>query len=100
MRAEAAECLTFASSTFDPILGKDVIVHHNDGIAVENCLDEVVLTAVEYAVLEERAKQMEGIEEITPESIASAFSWGFGTYMLFWFFGYKVRVARGAIRAI
>jgi len=58
----------------------------------------IVLDAVEYAVLTERASLMNGIEEITPESIAISFTWGFGTYLSFWWLSYVIKVAKRAIK--
>ncbi len=36
--------------------------------------------------------------EITPLSIAEAFTWGFGTYVSFWFMGYVIKNARSTIK--
>ena len=35
---------------------------------------------------------------ITSVDIAESFTWGFGTYITFWFFGYVIKNARQVIR--
>jgi hypothetical protein len=37
---------------------------------------------------------------ITPSRVMTAFTFGFGTYAVFWFLGFKGRTARAAIKQI
>jgi len=38
--------------------------------------------------------------EITSLEIAESFTWGFGTYVFFWFLGFSIKTARMVIRKI
>jgi len=67
-------------------------------INTKECPYSVILTPSEYArfvLLEEQNSQT---IEITSMSIAESFTWGFGTYIGFWFLGYAIKNARMVIR--
>jgi hypothetical protein len=62
------------------------------------CLDTVIMTAVEYAELKQISEMFEGINEIDALSIAESFTWGFGTWLSFWWLSYVIRNARMVIK--
>jgi len=68
--------------------------------ALSDCLESVVMSGVDYAILKHDADKMTGIEDITPESIAESFGWGFGTYISFWWLGYVIRNAKMVIKRV
>lgn len=96
VNALGAECLGERTQ----IYGGRLVYDDLSSTPIELCVDNVVMTAVEYAVLNEKAEQMDDIDPIDAASIAVSFTWGFGTYMGFWFMGYTIKTARGVIRKV
>lgn len=52
----SAECLTFRSRTYQENIDRTVLVHYADGETLENCNEDVMLTAVEYAILKTKSE--------------------------------------------
>mgnify|MGYP005985270845 CR=1 FL=1 len=99
MNVNASFCtsLTGAHGTVD---GRPVSQYFTDGLpSMQECNEYVILTAVEYTVINEKAKIVDSAEEITVASVSAAFSFGASTYSIFWFIGFKGRLAKQAIRA-
>lgn len=75
--------------------------YYTDGLpSMQECSDFVILTAVEYTVINEKAKQFDSVDALSVEGATAAFTFGMSTYAMFWFVGYKGRLARQAIRSI
>lgn len=97
--ANAAFCASTTGVTGSD--GRPFSEFYTDGLpSLEECSDYVVLSAVEYAVINGKAEQLDSVEEITAENVAGAFAFGASTYAIFWFIGFKGRMARETIRAI
>lgn len=63
-----------------------------DSTSVESCPSGMILLSKsEYDL-------MVSSNSITALEIAESFTWGFGTYISFWFLGYSVKTARMTIR--
>lgn len=60
-------------------------------VAVESCTGYVLVDSNEYQLMLQTYA-------ITPLEIAESFTWGFGTYIGFWFLGYAIKNARMVIR--
>jgi hypothetical protein len=60
-------------------------------IPINQCADYVLLDINDY-------KLMVDSQNITSTEIVSSFSWGFGTYIFFWWLGYVIKNARMVIR--
>ncbi len=58
---------------------------------VESCTGYVLVDSNEYQLMLQTYS-------ISPLEIAESFTWGFGTYISFWFLGYAVKNARQVIR--
>lgn len=61
--------------------------------SAQECTSYVLVDANEYAL-------MLMSYDISASSIAAAFTWGFGTYISFWFFPYCVKSARKVINLL
>lgn len=96
--AFAAQCLKYRDTYWSESNQANVIWFTDDAGVIESCTDSVYLNASEYATLKAQADLMSGVTEITALDIGEAFTWGFGTYMLFWWFGYVIKNARMVIR--
>lgn len=59
--------------------------------AVESCTGYVLVDSNEYQLMLQTYAT-------TPLEIAGSFTWGFGTYIGFWFLGYAIKNARQVIR--
>lgn len=93
-----AQCRTFSYSGTDESGGFEV--YRNNGVLPKGCPDSVILTGVEYARLELLEEQNGDVTSITAISVMSAFTFGFGAYMTFWFVGFKIRLGREAVRLL
>ena len=96
--SNAASCYSYGYSTTNPDSGRIYQVYYDDGLSVDGCTEEVVLTSEEFARFELLEEQNSQTIEITSMSIAESFTWGFGTYIGFWFLGYTIKNARMVIR--
>lgn len=61
-------------------------------VTVEDCSGYVLVDSNEYQLMLQTY-------DITPLHIAQAFTWGFGTYISFWFLSYVIKNARKTIKA-
>jgi hypothetical protein len=65
-----------------------------DSTSVESCTSGLVLLSkTDYELMAQT-------NVITAIDIAESFTWGFGTYMSFWFMGYSIKSARMVIRKV
>jgi len=81
--------------------GRPFSQFYTDGLpSMELCSDFILLTAVEYSIINEKAKMIDNVDSLSVEGVTIAFSFGMSTYALFWFVGFKGRLARQAIRSI
>ena len=96
----AAECVRYSSSGVQGSTGLTYKVYYDHSDDVNDCQYSAILTATEYAVLKEKSEQMQDIEDITAVSVAQSFTWGFGTYIYFWFLSYCIKAAREVIKSI
>lgn len=94
--SNSADCLDFDYSGTDE--KGNFQVYYDNSKTVDGCLSSVVLSSVEYAELNTKSQMLEGLNEINPTDIAEAFTWGFGTYVFFWFLGYCISMARLVIK--
>ena len=60
-------------------------------VAPAECLGYVLVDSNEYSLMLQTYA-------ITPLEIAESFTWGFSTYIGFWFLGYAIKNARAVIR--
>jgi hypothetical protein len=98
--ANAAFC-TSITGNHGSANGRPVSEYYTDGLpSMQDCSDFVLLTAVEYTVINEKAKQVDSVDKLSVEGVTVAFSFGMSTYALFWFVGYKGRLARKAVAII
>lgn len=98
--SNAASCYTYGYSTTNAQTGRVYQVYYDDNLNVDNCNEEVVLTAIEYARYKLLDEQNGDIEPITATNVMAAFTFGFSAYAMFWFVGFKGRLARQAIRSV
>jgi hypothetical protein len=74
------------------------VLANSDGTLVsspvtpESCTGYVLVDSNEYHLMLE-------VYAITPLEIAASFTWGFGTYVFFWFQGYVIKNARNVVKA-
>jgi hypothetical protein len=61
--------------------------------SAEECTSYLLVDSTEYNL-------MQTGYSINPLDIAEAFTWGFGTYVFFWFLGYCIYTARSVIKKI
>lgn len=94
---DAAQCLKF-SNNFTAENNQTYVVHFGDVYPLDGCPYEAILTSQEYARFQLYEEQNGQMQQITALEIAEAFTWGFGTYIAFWFLGYTIKNARMVIR--
>ena len=96
--SNAATCYEFGYSTTNSETGRIYQVYYDDGLPLSGCTFDVVLTTQEYARFELLEQQNSETVTITSLDIAESFTWGFGTYIGFWFLGFVIKNARMVIR--
>ncbi|KGJ86861.1 hypothetical protein [Colwellia psychrerythraea] len=62
-------------------------------VSVNDCSGYVLVDSNEYLLMLQTYA-------ITPLEIAQSFTWGFGTYISFWFMGYAIKNARKTIKQV
>jgi hypothetical protein len=71
-----------------------------DSTSVESCPSGLILlSSSEHQSLLDLISDSE-LEPITATKVMTAFTFGFGTYSMFWFLGFKGRTARAVIKQI
>ena len=71
-----------------------------DSTSVESCPSGLILlSSTEHQSLVNLIADAE-LEPITAAKVMTAFTFGFSTYAMFWFLGFKGRTARAAIKQI
>jgi len=70
------------------------------GMTADNCSFEVVVPNDEYEKLKFYEQQFGEVSPVTTESVSESFLWGFGTYAIFWFIGFKAKAGREVVRRI
>lgn len=98
--SNAASCYTYGYSTTNAQSGRVYQVYYDDNLSLDNCVEQVVITGVEYARYKLLDEQNSMAVEITSFDIAEVFIWGFGTYMFFWFISYCVKNSNSLIKMI
>ena len=98
--AQAAQCLTYRDTYWSTSQSLNVHRYEEHGLQVDGCLESIVLTSAEYARLQLLEEQNNQTIEITALDIAQSFTWGFGTYIGFWFLGYTIKNARQVVRVV
>jgi|GEM_PF-3664782 len=101
--SQAADCYEFGWETSSG--GRPLKVFRTDTpYTAENCFNQisgwVVINPTEYALLKQIEEQNETSELIKSTDAGIAFTFGLSAYLLFWFIGYKGRLAKQAIRLV
>lgn len=96
--SQAAQCFSLRDTYWSESQQLNVYRYEDRGLASSGCLETVVLDSAEYAKLELLEQQNNQVFQITSIDIAESFTWGFGTYISFWFLGFAVKNARMVIR--
>lgn len=62
----SAECVYPRDRYYQENIQRNVVIHYADGEALETCLDDVLLTSIEYAVLVEKSTSTstQGLENL------------------------------------
>jgi molybdopterin/thiamine biosynthesis adenylyltransferase len=75
-----------------------VIVDTTDNLKATNTSNEECQS---YILVDSNEYNLMRVDySITPLEIAEAFTWGFGTYVFFWFLGYCISTARLVIKRV
>ena len=98
--SSAAQCLKFSSTFTNESSGQAYVVHFADQYQVSDCPFDGLLTSQELARFNLYEEQNGALSEITAENSTIAFTFGMSGYLLFWFIGYKGRMAKQAIKAV
>jgi len=75
------------------------VIAHPDGsltsspVSVNDCSGYVLVDSNEYLLMLQTY-------DITPLEIAGSFTWGFSTYIGFWFLAYAIKNARNTIKLV
>ena len=99
-KANSAQCVTPRGGYYHNTFQAELVYYTLDAGSVENCSETVILSGLEYARLKTLEEQYGETFLITPEDIAISFTWGFGTYLTFWWIGFKVRTSRKLIKSL
>lgn len=92
---KAAECMYNSSSGTNS--GGEYWVYKELSDPVSACSGAVVMDGFEYSELKTKADMTETIA-IDPLDIAESFTWGFGTYLTFWWLSFVIKSARMTIK--
>lgn len=71
----------------------------DDAGTVDSCSGLILQSAQEYAVMKTKA-DMADTAQIDPLDIAESFTWGFGTYLTFWWLSFCIKTARMTIKKL
>lgn len=71
----------------------------DDAGTVDSCSGVLLLTAQEYGTMKAKADMAENAD-IDPLDIAESFTWGFGTYITFWWLSFCIKTARMTIKKL
>jgi hypothetical protein len=94
----ATECVIHRGGYFNETYQADLTYYTHENTNLETCIDFVLMSGLEYSALKQRADMMDGLNEIDAISIAESFTWGFGTWISFWWLGYVIRNAKMVIK--
>ena len=98
--SNAASCYTYGYSTTNAQSGRVYQVYYDDNLSSDGCTEQVVITGVEYARYKLLDEQNSNITQVTSIEVVESFTWGFGTYMFFWFLSYCVKNGNSLIKMI
>jgi len=96
--SNSAECVDFDSTVTSG--SGDYSIYYHSVLTPENCTGQVVMNASEFAVLKVYEEQNTQFTEITGEMASASFTFGMTGYLVFWFIGYKGRMAKQLIRQV
>jgi hypothetical protein len=94
---EAAECLRYSGTGTNATGEYDVL--YRDGDSLDGCSLTVAMSGAEYAELKTKA-DMTDLHVIDPLDIAESFTWGFATYLTFWWLSFVIKSARMTIKRL
>jgi len=99
--SEAAECQELFYTGFSGA-DRPYKAYYTDSTYLDDeCFNQssgfVVVNSTEYALLKQLEEQMNDVSIINAEDATIAFTFGMSGYLIFWFVGYKGRMARRAI---
>ena len=98
--AFSAECYKYYYTSDNEAPSVNFVVYRAEFLPVDTCTETIHLSGLEYAKLKTLEEQFGGEFAITSEDIAISFTWGFGTYLGFWWLAYVIRTAKKTIRIL
>jgi hypothetical protein len=98
--SSAANCLEYYYTSNNVEPERNVVVYYADFLDLSTCTESVIVTPQEYARFELYEQQNGALFQVTAESSTVAFTFGMTTYLIFWFIGFKGRMARKAISQV
>jgi len=96
--SSAAECIDF-----DRVVERDTgdySIYYHSALTAESCTGQVVMNSSEYAILKLYEEQNTQFTAITGEMASASFMFGMTGYLVFWFIGFKGRMARKLVKQI
>ena len=98
--SHAAKCVKYIDSQYIAYYETNALRYLDYETPASGCNETVTLTPSEYARFELLEEQNSETIEITALDIGESFTWGFGTYIFFWFLSYVIKNARNTIKQI
>ena len=97
--AYSEECVEFLSSGVSG--ERPYSIYFRDGVEANILCPELVLMTVgEFSKYKTLEDEYSSVNTIEPTDIAASFSWGFGTYLSFWWLAYVIRTAKKTIKIL
>jgi hypothetical protein len=94
----AIECVTYRGGYYHTTYEAELVYFTKHDDQLSTCSDTVLMTGIEFAVINTLAEQNTQFTEITGEMASASFAFGMSTYLVFWLIGYKQRMAKQLIR--
>jgi hypothetical protein len=98
--SSAATCLEYYYTSDNTEPTRNHVIYYADFLELSTCTESVIITPQEYARFELYEQQNGALVQITAESSTVAFTFGMTAYLIFWFIGFKGRMARKAISQV
>lgn len=96
---DAASCWKDRGGYYHDTLEVNFQSLSDDAGTVDSCSGLILQSAQEYAVMKTKADMAETVQ-IDPFDIAESFTWGFGTYLTFWWLSFCIKTARMTIKKL
>jgi hypothetical protein len=98
--SNAADCVTHRGGYYHETYAAELKYYTFHGAPLDGCQEIILLTSAEYALLKSYEDELTLFTAITGEMASASFMFGMSGYLLFWFIGYKARMAKQLVKSV